>query len=118
MTNPVNLPSDGERLKKVLDRLDIQGAETPAGKYLAYSVTEPLFCYERDTEEEILKVIADTLTSYVRSFYQFENADIHVTSQPLAPSVHHTLPIERIEPTLRLLPSIGALLSNGQLARA
>ena len=108
MTDTVNLPSDEERLEKVLDRLNIniQGAQTSDGKYLAYSVTEPLFCYERDTEEEIFEVISDTLKSYVETFYQFENVDIHITSQPLVPDVPHTLPIERIEPTSRLLPSI------------
>ena len=94
--------NDEERLRKVLGCLEINGGRTHAGAFLAYSITEPLFCYERDTEEELAEVIADTRKSYMETFYQVENIQVRVTSETRAvPDV----PIEHIEPTLRLLPS-------------
>ena len=111
--------SDAEKLEGVLSRFEITGARTLDGKYLAFSVTEPLFCYERDTEEELLTVVGDTLKSYVETFYEIEveHVSVQVTSQPLELNVPD-VPIERIEPTSRLLPSFGDLLGNRQLASA
>ena len=87
---------DEKRLNKVLDRLDINGGHTAAGTFLAYSITEPLFCYERDTKKEVIAVIADTMKSYVETFYEVENVTVRITSEARdIPAV----PIERIEPT-------------------
>ena len=99
-------PSDAERLAGVLSRFEITGARTLDGKCLAFSVTEPLFCYERDTEGELLAVVADTLKSYVETFYEIEveNVSVQITSQPLEHDVPD-VPTERIEPTSR--PSNG-----------
>ena len=102
-------------LDKILDRLDINGGQTPAGTFLAYSITEPLFCYERDTKEEVIAVIADTMKSYVETFYEVENVTVRITSEARdIPAV----PIERIEPTLRLLPSFNPILGNRRMATA
>ena len=106
---------DEKRLDKVLDRLDINGGRTSAGTFLAYSMTEPLFCYERDTEEELNAVIADTLKSYVETFYEVENVTVRVKSE--ARDIP-TIPIERIESTLRLLPSFKPILGNRGMATA
>ena len=82
-------------------------------------MTEPLFCYERDTEVELNAVVADTIKSYAETFYEVEvgNVSVEITSQPLDHDVPD-VPIERIEHTSRLLPSFGDLLGNGQLASA
>ena len=106
---------DEKRLDKVLDRLDINGGHTSAGTFLAYSITEPLFCYERDTEEELNAVIADTMKSYVETFYEVENVTVRVKSE--ARDIP-TVPIERIESTLRLLPSFKPILGNRGMATA
>ena len=108
---------DAEKLATVLSRFEITGARTIDGKYLAFSVTEPLFCYERDTEEELNAVIADTIQSYAETFYEIEGFRVEIVSQPLEHDVPD-VPIERIEPTSRLLPSFGDLLGNRQLASA
>ena len=110
MTDIVNIPREGERLKRVFDLLEIEGGRTISGSFLAYSVTEPLFCYERRTEDELLEVIVDTLKSYAETFYDVETVTVGVTSEArdiLA------VPVEHIEPTLRLLPSFGDLRRVG-----
>ena len=84
MTDIVNTPRDGDRLRKALDRLKINGGRTPAGAFLAFSITEPLFCYERDTQEELVEVIADTLKSYAETFYEVENVTVQITSETRA----------------------------------
>ena len=115
MTDIVNTPRDGDRFRKALDRLEINGGRTPAGAFLAFSITEPLFCYERDTQEELVEVIADTLKSYAETFYEVENVTVQITSETRAvPNV----PVDRIEPTLRLLPSFGDLWDTRELAGA
>ena len=106
---------DKKRLEKVFDRLDINGGRTSAGTFLAYSITEPLFCYERDTEEEVIAVIADTIKSYVETFYEVENITVRVESE--ARNIP-TVPIERIELTSRLLPSFKPILGNRGMATA
>ena len=106
---------DKERLKKVLDSLDINGGQTLAGTFLAYSNTEPLFCYERDTEEELVEIIANTVKSYVETFYEAKNVTVLIKSEARdIPAV----PIEHIETTLRLLPSIDNILGNREMATA
>ena len=115
MTNFDRIPGDDERLKRVLDRLEIEGGHTPAGTFLAFSVTEPLFCHERDTVDELAEVVANSLKSYVETFYQVENLEVRVTSEARdVPAV----PVERIESTLRLLPSFGELWGTRALAGA
>lgn len=117
MTDTQNFPSEAEKLKKVLSNFQIEGARTTAGKFLAYSVTEPLFCYERDSVEELVEVIGDTLKSYAATFYHFEDVEVEITSHPLSRAVP-AVPVERIEPTLRLLPSFGELWGTRELAGA
>ena len=106
---------DTERLKKILGNLNINCGRTLAGTLLAYSNTEPLFCYERDTEEELIEVIADTIKSYMETFYEIENVKIQIRSE--AHSIP-AVPIERIEPTSRLLPSFEGILGNCGMATA
>ena len=117
MTDTPNLPSEVEKLRKVLSDFKIETARTPTGKVLAYSVTEPLFCYERESEEELVAIIGDTLKSYAVTFYHFKDVEVQITSQPLPHAVPE-VPIERIEPISRLLPSFGDLLGDRQLAGA
>ena len=112
MTDIVDLPADGERLRKILEHLEINCGRTPAGTFLAYSVTEPLFCYERNKVEELNEIIADTLKSYAETFYRVENVTVRVKSEARTiPPV----PVERLEPTLRLLPSFSGLWGNSEL---
>ena len=115
MKNIANIPGDEDRLKKVFDRLEINGARTPAGTFLAFSVTEPLFCHERETVEELAAIVSNTLKSYAETFYQVDDAQVRVEFEDRdIPAV----PVERIESTLRLLPSFGELWGTRALAGA
>ena len=106
---------DEKRLDKILERLDINGGRTLSGTFLAYSITEPLFCYERDTEEELTEIIADTMKSYLETFYEVEDVTVRIKSEVRDIP---TVPIEHIEPTLRLLPSFNRVLGNRGMATA
>ena len=113
MSENVKIPSDGERLKRALDRFNLIGGRTPAGTFLAYSETEPLFCYERDTVEELAGLVVDTLRSYARVFYQ---VDLQVQVEPESPTVP-VIPVERIdEPNLRLVPFFEESRDDRELA--
>jgi hypothetical protein len=72
------------------------------GVFTANSYSEPLFCFERPTLDDLKAVVEDTLTSYVKNFYHVENAKVTLANQPVEiPSV----PIERVVPTSELKPS-------------
>lgn len=111
MTEDVKIPNYGERLKRALDNFELNGGHTPAGTFLAYSETEPLFCYERNTVEELAEVVSDTLRSYAMTFYHV-NLDVHLE---LVPASSPSIPVERIEPGLRLVPSFGADWNDREL---
>ena len=109
MTHATDRLGDRKRLERALERFELKGAQSSDGRFLAYSETEPLFCYERNTEEEILQVISETLQSYIELFYGVDDCTVRITTEPIAASAFRnraTVPIENVAPTSRLLPSL------------
>jgi hypothetical protein len=72
------------------------------GVFTANTYSEPLFCFERPTLEDVKVVVEETITSYVRNFYHVADARVSLADQPVTRS---TVPIQRVEPTSHLKPS-------------
>lgn len=61
-----------DELNSRLSTLEIQILEGEDGKLTAVSNSEPLFCYVRDSEEELRNLVVDTIQRYIRTFYHAE----------------------------------------------
>jgi hypothetical protein len=100
----MNIPQskDFDNLEKCLQELEITVSKNGDGRLTVCTQTEPLFCFVRDTQEEINTVVVDTLSSYIRSFYQVEDVQVNAVSVPLErPTIphRHLRPVSRIRPT-------------------
>ena len=95
--------TNADRATRVWSRLEAFCGRTPEGGLVAYSLTEPLFCYERDTQGELLELVRGTLESYARTFYRAGNVTVRVTARPLEREtdlIRHITPVERLELTI------------------
>lgn len=101
-------------LREVLADFNIRVGATVEGRFIAVSQTEPLFCHECDTEEELKQTVTNTIVSYLETFHHVEGAAVALTEEPLNPVV----PIRSVNPTTRLVPSLGGVVNLRQLAVA
>jgi len=101
-----------ENIAKLKD-LEIIVAEGEDGKLTVFTTSEPLFCFVRSTEADVLEVVKDTLQSYVKHFCDRDTKVTIVQSNPPAP-VREV----RLEPKHRLLPSFSFANGGGELAYA
>jgi hypothetical protein len=92
-----------DRLAQVLDRLHIGISRGGDGRFTVYSTSEPLFCFERDTEEECRRVTVETLRSYIENFYEISEVEIVAETVPEQSPV---IPIERLARISRIRPSV------------
>jgi hypothetical protein len=85
MTNETR---DFEALSRRLDELEIEVSRTPEGCLTICSAKEPVFCFDVNTHEEAESLVADTIRSYAKHFF---NVDIDVTAKDVP------LPAGRLE---------------------
>jgi len=83
-------------------------ARTDSDRYVAYSMSEPWFCLERNTEREVGEAVGETVRSYLATFRQIENVEVELETQPWASDI----PVERLNPISRIRP----VLSGGDPA--
>ena len=105
---------DSVSLDERLSKLDITIAQGRDAKLCVFTTTEPLFCFEADSEDELSRLVADTLESYVQSFYEIDDFTVEVKKVPLrAPKV----PLFPVEPVSKF--SVGAFKTgHRELANA
>lgn len=113
MNNPL-ATRDFDHLEKCLENLEITVFENNDGCLTVCTTSEPLFCFVRETQEEIDAVVVDTLTSYVKTFFQVENVSVEAEQIPL---VKPTVPHHQLRPIARIRPSFAAP-AGGSLAFA
>jgi len=70
---------NAQTLQKKLADLDIFVSKNEAGGFSVHTTCEPLFCFDRKTEAEIDLVVVDTLTSYIKTFYNDSNTQFMVS---------------------------------------
>jgi hypothetical protein len=81
-------------LARVKD-LDIQLSESDDGVLTACTLTEPLFCHDADSREELAVLVRNTLVSYAKHFYGIEGLGVRTEDAPLRTN---PLPIEVAKP--------------------
>jgi len=100
---------DIEVLRNRLTNLSIYGGQT-GSTFLAYTTEEPLFCIERDSQEELHRAVADTIVSYAKTFYNLEPVGVGLKSEEIP--VVAPVPVERINPISRLRPNFDRIDSR------
>ena len=105
-----------ENIAKLND-LEIIVAGGEDGKLTVYSTSEPLFCFVRSTEAEVLDVVKDTLHSYIKHFRD-ENVEVTVEVTIVQSKTPPLVREVRLEPRQRLFPSFSFAIGGGELAYA
>jgi hypothetical protein len=90
---------DFRHLERRLQELEVEIGCLEDGKFIACSYSEPLFCLERNSEEEAKTAVIDTLQSYIRAFYKgLDKFEIGLReSQPIIPQ-QFVKPISKLRP--------------------
>ncbi len=56
--------------------------QTDDGEYIACSEHEPLFCFTRDTEDEVLRIAIETFADYLKRFE--DKTDVKLQPRPIS----------------------------------
>lgn len=90
------------RLERVLNALEISVGQDPDGRYTASTLSEPLFCFVRDSEDEIHEVVTETIRSYIATFYEVGDVKIEVQHMalPVAPKTEIVIQKSRLVPNI------------------
>ena len=102
MNKPIHKHEDISDVIKCLESLEIFISRDEHG-LTVFSESEPFFCFTRATDKEIKAVVADTIKSYVETFYHVEDAVVGTVEEPIkeeAVSVprRHLKPVSRLRP--------------------
>jgi hypothetical protein len=65
-------------LSKRLDTLKLVVGRISDGEFVVYSEAEPLFCFSRPTEAEVLDIARNVLTDYDKRFHR-KNISVELT---------------------------------------
>ncbi len=92
-----------EELGRKLGALAINLAECgeDSERYLAFTKSEPWFCFERASIPEIEEVVRETIVSYARRFYSLELETLNLITVPPA------IPVEALRSIRGLRPKFG-----------
>jgi hypothetical protein len=104
-------------LKKKLGELDILACSRPEGGFTAYTVSEPLFCIDRDTIDDLKSAVTEALANYASTFYHIDKKGVSTVSEdPIVarPSVAE----EKVRPVSRLRPDFATFDSFGDCCAA
>lgn len=96
---------DIEALTRVIENLEIEVSQSADGVFTACTTSEPLFCYDADTQEELNELVSDTLVSYAKHFYNLEGLTVNAISTPFEDvgiQIEQSKPVGRITPTFDL----------------
>jgi hypothetical protein len=90
-----------EALKKRLSALEICLSQNTEGLYTVFTESEPLFCYDAHSLEEVDELVTDTLTSYAAAFYGVAGLKVKTASTPAEWS---QVRVEQVRPVSTLHP--------------
>lgn len=96
-----NDPRDIDALTRTLSDLDVQLSQSADGVFTVCSTSEPLFCFDGDSKEEVSKLVVDTLVSYAKHFFHHDLTGGRTETQPLEET---PIPVELSTPVSRLKP--------------
>lgn len=84
-----------------ISELNIEISQGADGLYTACNCSEPLFCYDAATIQELEVLVQDTVRSYGKHFF---NLDLPPFSTEQEPLPEGPVPIERGTPVSRIKP--------------
>lgn len=84
-----------------LANLQVYVGQSRDGVFTAYTESEPFFCFDAHSFDEIDEQVADTLESYARVFYGVE---ISVKRRDGS----HQVPVEHLRPVETFVPELEA----------
>lgn len=71
-------------LKSIFAALEIRAFEDQDGNYTVVSNSEPAFCFVRQNEEELQRLVAATLKSYAKIFHQCD-IEVEISTETVTP---------------------------------
>lgn len=89
-----------ETFARQISGLNIELSQTPEGVFTVRNTSEPFFCYEAETVEQLNAWVVDTVRSYAKHFF---NLDLNLSTES-EPIEAGPLPIERSTPVSRIKP--------------
>jgi len=92
MTGDIVTDEQIKRIDDLLSSVEIRYSKTSDGTFTASTTTEPLFCFSRETTEELAQVVLATFVSYIDNFWDGGTLDITIE------------PASAVEPSLRPAP--------------
>ena len=90
-----------EAFVRQISELKIEISQSAAGVFTVCSTSEPLFCYDGETIEELEVLVQDTVHSYGKHFFNIDLPPFLTESEPIDAGL---LPIERATPVSRIRP--------------
>jgi hypothetical protein len=92
---------DIETFARQISELKIELSQTPEGVFTVRNTSEPFFCYEAETREQLHAWVIDTVRSYARHFFNLDLPPVSTESEDIEEG---PLPIERSTPVSRIKP--------------
>lgn len=90
-----------EAFVRQISELNIEISQSSDGLYTVCSTSEPLFCYDAASIEEVDALVKDTVRSYGKHFF---NLDLPPFSTEQESLNEGPIPIERTTPVSRIKP--------------
>lgn len=92
---------DIDAFVRQISELNIEVSQNSEGLLTVCSTSEPLFCYDAGSKEEIEALVQDTVRSYGKHFFNIDLPPFSTECEPIGVS---PLPIERSTPVSRIKP--------------
>jgi hypothetical protein len=90
---------DFDAFVRQISELDIEISRNEEGVLTVCSTSEPLFCYDANSHEEIDALVQDTIRSYGKHFFKLDLPPFKTASEPIDTG---PLPVERATPVSRI----------------
>jgi hypothetical protein len=94
-----------EAFVRQIGELNIDISQSSDGLYTVCSASEPLFCYDATSVEEIDALVKDTVRSYGKHFFNLDLPPFSTEQKPLDDGplqIERGTPISRIRPVFDL----------------
>ena len=94
-----------EAFVRQIGELNIEISQGADGLYTVCSTSEPLFCYDAATTEELDALVKDTLRSYGKHFFNLDLPPFSTEQEPLDAgpvAIERSTPVSRIKPVFDL----------------
>jgi hypothetical protein len=93
-----------KRLEHRLEALEIYVSKGTDGLFTVHTEEEPFFCFVRKDFNDLNAIVAGTLESYIRNFFDCDSVEVRTESVPIE---NPGVPVEHLQPFSRIRPTFG-----------